>query len=74
MGIPLTLQEAEKAGLKKVAAADLANAKSSSGAITFDSPTVNYICYVGPCSGGVRTICYHTDFGCNACYYTSEGC
>ena len=74
MGIPLTLQDAEKAGLTKVPATDVASAKAVTGAITFDSPEINYVCYVGPCSGGRRTICYRTNSGCDACYYTSEGC
>jgi len=73
MGIPLTAQAAQEAGFKKAGDQEIATAKAAGG-IQFDSPQENYICYMGPCSGGYRTICYHTDSGCNNCYTTSEGC
>jgi hypothetical protein len=74
MAIPLTSQEAEQAGLKKASAAEVTQLKTSGAAVRFDSAVPNSICYMGPCSGGSRTICYKSDTGCDNCYTSSEGC
>jgi hypothetical protein len=74
MAIPLTSQEAEKAGLKKASGAMMTPLQSLSGGLYFTPAQVSYICYVGPCSDGTRTICYRTESGCDNCYVTSEGC
>lgn len=74
MAIPLTRQEADKAGLKPASATDVSASKALAGGISFSPNVKDYLCYTGPCSNGWRTICYYTDTGCDDCRQTQEGC
>lgn len=63
MGIKLTVEEARKAGFKRI---DGSKIDKSLG-VTIDDPRSGYLCYMGPCSDGVREVCYY-DNGCTDCY------
>lgn len=72
MALPLTKQEAERMGLKKVPPDKLKKPKN--GSIEFEPRTKDYMCYVGPCDGGFREVCYYSDTGCDDCFYSSDNC
>lgn len=73
MSIPLTRQEAQRQGLKALPQGGKLGEISMSG-LHFSPLLLDYLCYVGPCVDGTRTLCYHTDSGCDACFESSEGC
>lgn len=70
MGINLTSEDAKSAGHKKIDTT-VTPIDKSTGTIV-DGAQVGYICYIGPCSGSVREVCYMTDSGCDDCYYESD--
>lgn len=72
MAIQLTAEEAAKAGHPKATEEEVSN-KAKDG-IVFDNPQVNYVCYVGPCQGPKRLVCYSTPSGCNECYWVRDIC
>jgi hypothetical protein len=47
---------------------------SQAGGADISYSTTNGLCYMGPCTGGRRTVCYSTPTGCNNCGTTSYGC
>ena len=66
MGLKLTVQEARSAGFKKVKAGD------HSKGITIDSPKREHLCYISPCDGEGRVVCYYLEEGCVECYWEPD--
>jgi len=66
MRISLTLDSASTSFIDLTADQVAEEMKRPDG-IFIDGAQEGYLCYMGPCSNGYRTVCYHTDGGCNAC-------
>lgn len=72
MTIPKTIDEANALGLPQEGS--FMKYPPYMGGVYHDDAAVGYLCYQGPCVNGKRTICYRTDFGCDDCRSTEDGC
>ncbi len=72
-GIPLNYDDAVKAGVEFDA--NLVCNLEEPGGVRFDAKSPGDLCYMGPCSGGYRTVCYKdANNACSNCGRTSYGC